>query len=46
MQPFEFLTAFVSILMLLMWAIGAAGVLAGRSTRIRFRTERLSMAWC
>ncbi len=31
---------------LIPWAIGAVAVVVGRSARVRFRTERVAMAWC
>lgn len=37
---------FIGVLLATLWGIGAFGVVAGRSTAIRFRTERMAMAWC
>lgn len=38
--------AFIAIMLLVLWGVGAVAVFVGRGTPVRFRTERAAMAWC
>lgn len=36
----------VGFMAVLMWALGAVSVIFGRNSSVRFRSERVAMAWC